>query len=128
MNLLVDTHAVIWFITDDNKLPKSTRQYIENKDNNCFISLASYWEIAIKYSLGRMFIEKDLADIFDIIEKSGFELLPVTTNHILVNAQLEFHHSDPFDRIIIAQGIVEKMTILSKDSLFKNYPAKTIWF
>ncbi len=127
MNLLVDTHAVIWFITENDKLPAKTRQLIESAENSCFISLASYWEIAIKHSLGRLYLEKPLAGIFDIIEDSGFELLPITTDHILANAQLEFHHSDPFDRIIIAQGIVEKMTIVTKDGQFKNYPIKTMW-
>ena len=116
MNLLVDTHALIWFITDDDKLPIKTKQIIENKENNCYVSIGTYWEIGIKYSIGRLDLNSDLESVFQIIEKTGFDTLPITTNQILKNATLEFHHQDPFDRIIIAQAMIEKMSIITKDS------------
>ena len=127
MNLLIDTHALIWFITDNDKLPLKTKQIIENKENNCYVSIATYWEIGIKNSIGRLDLTSDLETIFQIIEETGFEALPITTNHILENASLEFHHQDPFDRIIIAQSLTEKMTIITKDSLFENYNVPIIW-
>ncbi len=127
MNLLIDTHALIWFITDNDKLPFKTKQIIENKENNCYVSIATYWEIGIKNSIGRLDLKSDLETIFEIIEESGFETLPITTNQILRNAKLEFHHQDPFDRIIIAQSLTEKMTIITKDSQFENYNVPIIW-
>lgn len=127
MNLLIDTHALIWFITDSEKLPLNTKQIIENKENNCYVSVATYWEIGIKTSIGRLGLNADLETIFQIIEESGFETLPITTNQILKNASLEFHHQDPFDRIIIAQSLTEKMTIITKDSQFESYSVPIIW-
>lgn len=127
MNLLIDTHALIWFITNNDKLPDKTKEIIENKENDCFVSIATYWEIGIKNSIGRLNLNADLKSVFKIIEETGFDSLPITTNQILQNAVLPFHHQDPFDRIIIAQAITEKMTIVTKDSQIENYEAPTIW-
>lgn len=127
MNLLVDTHALIWFITDNNKLPINTKKFIESNDNDCYVSIATFWEIGIKNSIGRLDLNSDLQKIFRIIEESGFDILPITTNHILQNADLELYHQDPFDRIIIAQAMVEKMTIITKDTQFKNYNTPIVW-
>jgi len=127
MNLLVDTHAVIWFITEDTKLPKEIRQVIESMDNTCFVSLATYWELAIKNSLGRLDLGKPLVELFSIIEDSGFELLPIDINHVLTSATLPFHHHDPFDRIIIAQSLVEDIHIVTKDQKFQLYSTALIW-
>lgn len=127
MNLLIDTHALIWFITNNDRLPGKTKDIIENKENDCFVSIATYWEIGIKNSIGRLKLNTDLKSVFRIIEETGFDTLPITTNQILQNASLPFHHQDPFDRIIIAQAITEKMTIVTKDSQIENYNAPTIW-
>ncbi|MCD4694942.1 MAG: type II toxin-antitoxin system VapC family toxin [Bacteroidales bacterium] len=127
MDLLVDTHAIIWFITDSGKLPINSKKIIKDTKNNCYVSLATYWEIGIKHSLGRLDLKTDLESIFNLIEDTGFELLPITTNHILKNADLEFHHQDPFDRIIIAQAIIENLTIVSKDNQFDKYKIKLVW-
>jgi PIN domain nuclease of toxin-antitoxin system len=127
MNLLVDTHALIWFITDNNKLPINTRKFIESNDNDCYVSIATFWEIGIKNSIGRLDLNSDLQKIFQIIEESGFDILPITTSHILQNADLELYHQDPFDRIIIAQAIVEKMTIITIDSEFNKYNIPIMW-
>ncbi|TVQ08202.1 MAG: type II toxin-antitoxin system VapC family toxin [Bacteroidetes bacterium] len=127
MNLLIDTHALIWFITDNDKLPLKTKQIIENKENNCYVSIATYWEIGIKNSIGRLELNTDLETIFQIIEEPGFETLPITINQILKNTYLEFHHQDPFDRIIVAQSLTEKMTIITRDSQFVNYNVPIIW-
>lgn len=127
MNLLVDTHAMIWFITNDGSLPLKIKSLIKDAKNKCYVSIASYWEIGIKYSLGRIYLESDLERIFQIIEESGFVLLPVTPEHILENTKLDFHHRNPFDRIIIAQAIKENLSVITKDEQFRNYPAKVIW-
>jgi len=127
MNLLIDTHAVIWFITKDSRLPDTTLRLIESPDNNCFVSIASLWEMAIKFSLGRLNLNAELDKVFNIISETGFELLPITTTQILLNAELPFHHSDPFDRILIAQAIAENLKIVSKDGQFQNYPINLVW-
>jgi PIN domain nuclease of toxin-antitoxin system len=127
MNLLVDTHALIWFITDDKHLPLRIKQILEDRKNECYVSIATYWELAIKYSLGRLELKTTLESIFDIIENTGFEALPITPKHILENSALEFYHQDPFDRIIIAQAFIEELTIVSKDKQFKRYKVPMIW-
>lgn len=92
MNLLIDTHALIWFITDSDKLPRRTKERIENKDNVCFVSISSYWEMGIKHAIGRLELTSDLENIFRIIDLSGFIVLPITVRHILLNARLAFYH------------------------------------
>lgn len=127
MDFLLDTHAAIWFITEDIKLPQNSKALIENHKNICFVSLVTYWEIGIKYSLGRLDLNDSLERIFEIIEKSGFELLPITSSHILAASKLEFFHRDPFDRIPIGQAINENLPSMTRDSHFKNYPVHLIW-
>jgi PIN domain nuclease of toxin-antitoxin system len=104
-----------------------TKQIIEDTENNCFVSIATFWEIAIKHSLNRLNLKSDLENIFQIIEKTGFEILPITTNQILLNAGLPYHHQDPFDRIIIAQAILENLKIVSKDGYFEKYQVQLLW-
>ncbi|TKB95917.1 type II toxin-antitoxin system VapC family toxin [Pedobacter cryophilus] len=127
MDVLIDTHAVIWFITNDSKLPKKAKIIIEDINNNCYVSIASFWEIAIKNSLNRLELNESLEKVFEIIESSGLSILPITTSHILQLSRLEFHHQDPFDRIIIAQGINFNLAILSKDQHFSKYNINLIW-
>lgn len=127
MNLLIDTHVLIWFLTDDDRLPEKVKQTIESNENSCYTSIASYWEIAIKHSLGRLELFTDLENLFQIIEDSGFEPLPINKKHIIENASLEFHHQDPFDRLLIAQAIIEELSIVSKDKQFKKYKPTIIW-
>jgi len=91
------------------------------------VSIATYWEIGIKSSIGRLDLNADLKTIFKIIEDSGFATMPITPNHILENARLTFHHQDPFDRIIIAQAIMERMIIITKDSQIELYDGSTLW-
>ena len=127
MDYLLDTHAIIWFITDDKKLPSKCKEIIENTENNCFVSLSSYWEIAIKHSLDKLTLNTDLRKVFTIIQESLITKLPINEEHILTSSKQEFHHRDPFDRLIIAQAITENLTILSIDSQFSKYPVKVMW-
>lgn len=103
MNILLDTHTVIWAITDNDRLADEPRKLIEDTSNNCIVSIASLWEMGIKFSIGKLKLKNNLQHTFQIIEKTGFIILPIDPKHIAVNAQLKFHHRDPFDRIIIAQ-------------------------
>lgn len=127
MNLLLDTHAVIWFITEDDQLPKKAKDLIQNTENECFVSIVSLWEMGIKHSLGRLDLNATLQKIFELIDKSGFILMPITPTHILANATLGFYHRDPFDRLIIAQAKSEELYLISGDRMFKKYPVNVLW-
>lgn len=126
MNLLLDTHIVIWFISNDSKLSKKVKNLIEDSNNKCFVSIATYWEISIKYALGRLNLNSSIEKIFNIIEESGFEILPITLNHILQLSKLEHHHNDPFDRLIISQSITENLQVISNDNYFPAYKIQLI--
>lgn len=126
MNLLLDTHIVIWFISNDSKLSKKVKNLIEDSNNKCFVSIATYWEISIKYALGRLNLNSSIEKIFNIIEESGFEILPITLNHILQLSKLEHHHNDPFDRLIISQSITENLQVISNDNYFPAYEIQLI--
>lgn len=127
MQLLLDTHALIWFINGDKSLSEKARNLIKNLENECFVSIASVWEIAIKLSLGKLELNCSFNDLSKLLIESEIEILPISFEHINYLLSLEFHHRDPFDRIIISQGIIEKMAIVTKDDNFINYRVKTIW-
>lgn len=127
MDLLLDTHALIWFINGDNQLPNKSIEIIKNIEVRCFVSIASIWEIAIKISLRKLELNGGFDEISEIITRYDIELLPLTFDHIQKLLELDFHHRDPFDRIIIAQGLVEKMTIVTKDENFPKYGVQLIW-
>ena len=127
MDLLLDTHALIWFINGDNQLPDKSVNLIKNLENKCFVSIATVWEIAIKLSLGKLDLNGGFDEISKIMRHYDFELLPITFEHIQKLLTLDFHHRDPFDRIIISQGLVEKLTVITKDENFPKYNLEIVW-
>ena len=127
MKLLLDTHAFIWYVEDSNKLPEATRETIKSEENTILISIASLWEIAIKTSLEKLTLKVSIEEIVNLIIKNGFELLPILPVHIIKNNILEFHHRDPFDRMIIAQGLSEEIVIVGKDEMFDKYNVTRVW-
>jgi len=128
MSFLLDTHTFIWFINGDSSfLPTKVVNEIKNLDNQCFISVASLWEIAIKIKLDKLSLISDFKKISGFLSENQIEILPITFDHILALNNLEFHHRDPFDRIIISQAISEDLTILTKDRNFSSYEAKIFW-
>ena len=127
MQLLLDTHPFIWFINGDNQLPEKVKKIITNSDNECFLSIASIWEIAIKTSLGKLELKSDFDKITDFLVANSIETLPIKFNHLQTLLKLEYYHRDPFDRIIISQGIAENLIVLSKDASFDEYPMKLVW-
>lgn len=124
---LLDTHTLIWFIEGSKELSQTARQTIETENADNYVSIASLWEIAIKVSLGKLELKTPFNQIDRQIIQNGFEVLPVTFEDTLIVSTLPFHHRDPFDRIIIAQAITNKLTIISKDGLFSSYTTKVIW-
>lgn len=115
MNVLLDTHAVIWFLTEDDQLPKNVKIFIQNRSNPCYVSIASLWEMAIKHSIGKLDLNTSLVNILDLITESGFEILPIKPQHLLALTDLPFHHRDPFDRLNIGQAFSEGFKVVSSD-------------
>lgn len=127
MQLLLDTHAFIWFISGDQALPQRALNAIKDTDNKCYISIASIWEIAIKFSLKKLELKSDFDNIIDFLAANDIEILPINFQHLQKVTALEFHHRDPFDRLIIAQGLVENLTIITKDEHFPSYTDRLLW-
>ena len=128
MELILDTHTFIWFVNGDKNLTTKAREAIEEYPSNfSYISIASLWEMAIKISLDKLEIRYPFEQILTQLYENGFEILPITFEHVLVVSELPFHHRDPFDRLIVAQAMTEKMTIISKDESFDDYEVKRLW-
>lgn len=127
MELLLDTHAFIWFFEGDNRLTAKVKNLIADSSNKCFISIGSIWEMAIKSSLNKLDLQGDFDQIAAFINENDVELLPITFGHVQRLLSLNFHHRDPFDRIIIAQALSENLTIATKDTVFHEYGVKLIW-
>lgn len=127
MKYLLDTHALIWFLNGDEKLSIKSKETIENQKNSKFISIATIWEIAIKISLNKFKYEKGFKKFLDLIDKNGFEIIPMSFNHALTVATLKFIHRDPFDRLIVAQAMTDNLAIITKDEHIQKYDIHTIW-
>ncbi len=128
MRVLLDTHAFLWWVDDAPTLSRKARAAIADPDNECLLSLASCWEMAIKLSLGKLrlpgaierFIPEQLA-------ANAFRQLAIEFRHVAKVATLPFHHRDPFDRLLAAQAIDERCAIVSADPIFRKYGVKRIW-
>lgn len=128
MRVLLDTQALLWFLLDDQRLSPHAITVIANLDNEVLISPASYWEIAIKISIGKYSLPEPYAEFMEReLAGNGFSILPIEVKHTAALINLPFHHRDPFDRIIIAQGIAEGIPIISIDAAFRAYPVPSIW-
>ncbi len=128
MRLLLDTHTFIWFFTGNPKISNQVRVLIENEDNEKLLSTASIWEIAIKQSTGKLsFYLPFEVFITQQLSLNDFTLLEIKIDHLAVVATLPFHHRDPFDRLLIAQAMVEQIPILSTDSAFDSYLIQRLW-
>lgn len=127
-DLLLDTHALLWFLNGDEQLSSNSQDAILNPLNRKYISIVSLWEIAIKISLKKLHFDGNIAEILKLIERNGFELLPISPKYILVLESLPYHHRDPFDRMLIASAISENMKIVSVDDIFYLYDnLEVIW-
>jgi PIN domain nuclease of toxin-antitoxin system len=127
MNLLLDAHTFIWFVSGDSNLSLKARQEIENPGNLIFFSIASLWEMSLKIKIGKLSIQKPFEEVINDVTENGIEILPISFTHLIENTKLPFHHRDPFDRIIISQSIVENMNIVSRDAIFDKYLSSRIW-
>ena len=128
MRLLLDTHTFLWFVTDDSLLSPSAKSLIGDSTNEILVSPASYWEVAIKVSLGKYPLQVPFEQFFiEGIEGNDFSILPIGIQHATVLATLPMHHKDPFDRMIVAQAIAESVPVLSIDAAFDPYGVTRLW-
>lgn len=128
MKILLDTHAFIWWDSDPAKLSPNALTLIRDQSNALLFSVASAWEMQIKLQLGKLKLTLPLAEIIEGQERANnIQLLPVVLEHVLELANLPRHHKDPFDRLLIAQGIVEGAAIVSNDPEFPKYPVRVLW-
>lgn len=127
MNLLLDTQSLLWFVLEDTRLSKIARESIVAA-SMVFVSPASYWEIAIKISLGKYALPKPFEEYWEEqMNINGFTILPIAVAHAAKLVHLPFHHRDPFDRLIIAQAQVEEIPVVSSDLQFDLYAIERIW-
>jgi PIN domain nuclease of toxin-antitoxin system len=128
MRVLIDTHIFIWYIQNSERLPSSVATYINDGKNDILLSIASVWEMAIKQSTGKLNLGIPYASfIEEQMRLNSMELLPLRLDHLEVVTTMPFHHRDPFDRLLIAQAMLEDIVIISADSIFSSYPVQRIW-
>ncbi len=128
MNLLLDTHAFLWWDSARDKLPQKVLEACESPENSLFLSVASVWEIQIKHGLGKLNLSVPLPQLVaDQQRDNGLEILPVNLPHLWALGTLPTHHNDPFDCLLIAQARSENMLMVSADEKFKQYPIEIFW-
>ena len=128
MRMLLDTHAFLWFILDDPKLSSTARQLIEDPVNEVEISPASYWEIAIKIKLEKYALPEPYREFMESqLAANDFHILPIEPRHTALLCTMPLHHRDPFDRLIVAQGLQEGVPVVSVDSQLDAYSVERLW-
>ena len=125
---ILDTHALLWFVSGDPKLSPKAKSVIENADNEIALSSAAVWEISIKSQIGKIRLHKELDQLIsEILQLYNFTPLAITIPHVIRVNSLPEIHRDPFDRVLVAQSIAENMPLITADPLIKKYKIKTIW-
>lgn len=127
MKFLLDTHSLIWFVEGNTDLSKKARTTITDPQNQKYVSIASLWEIAIKLTKKKPGFGVSLGELYYFLEVSEIEILPVDIRHLNALLHLPRHHNDPFDRMMIAQAITEKLTLISTDRAFPAYDIELFW-
>lgn len=128
MKYLLDTHAFLWFISNDNRLSKKANALIRDRSNELYFSSASAWEISIKAGLGRLSIKDEMESfLLDQLSENGILSMPITIPHAAYISKLPEIHKDPFDRILVAQSIIEEMPLISRDRTVKKYDVNVLW-
>ncbi|RQP14959.1 MAG: type II toxin-antitoxin system VapC family toxin [Parapedobacter sp.] len=124
---LLDTHAFIWYINGDSALSSKAIEAIGATAGNNYVSVASLWEIAVKISLGKLELKQLFSRVAKEIERNGFQILPIVFDDVLQVTTLPFFHKDPFDRLLVAQSITNRLQIITKDQYFIQYPIDVLW-
>ena len=127
MRALLDTHAFLWWFEDDRRLSVRAREAIADATDG-YLSVASCWEMAIKVSRNKLTLAKPIERLVpEQLGLNGFQLLPIDLDDVARVATLPFHHRDPFDRLLVAQALDERLTLVSADPVFKKYGVKRVW-
>ena len=128
MKYLLDTHTLLWFLKGDKKLSDKALRLIDSPRNSKFLSIVSLWEIAVKVSLGKLVLNKPFEKLFpEQLHFNRIEILDITVDSLIKLTTLPFHHRDPFDRLIIAQALVEDLPIIGTDAAFDAYGISREW-
>jgi PIN domain nuclease of toxin-antitoxin system len=128
LNLLLDSHAFLWFVANDPKLSIAAKAAIEAPTNRKWVSVASLWEITIKVSIGKLSLADPVAPfLVRELASNKFSTLDINIDHLAALSNLPFHHRDPFDRIIVSQAIADSISIVSTDVALDAYGVRRIW-
>ena len=128
MKLLLDTHAFLWWVAASGELSRKAQSAVASARNECFVSVASGWEIAIKVSLGNLRIESSLDRFLpEQLAANGFQPLAIDLKHTARVAVLPFHHRDPLDRLLAAQALEEELAMVTADPVFAKYGVRRVW-
>jgi PIN domain nuclease of toxin-antitoxin system len=128
MNLLLDTHTLLWFLSGDPRLSAKAKNLIDDAHNEQFVSIVNLWEITIKHSLGRLALPVPLPDLLAFPATTPqFQLLPIQAAHLLTLDGLPHHHKDPFDRLLVAQAITENIPLISIGVALDAYGVQRFW-
>ncbi len=124
MKLLLDTHAALWFLTDDDRMGENAKQHLSDDSNQVLLSAAVVWEIAIKRALGKLVAPKEY---LSLLLGADVQPLPISVDHAEAVEELPAHHGDPFDRMLVAQALLEGAAIVSRDEVLRRYGATLVW-
>jgi PIN domain nuclease of toxin-antitoxin system len=127
VNLLVDTHALLWFAAGDRRLSRAARRAMEADDAGLLVSAASVWEMAIKASLGRLRLPTSVDRYVEAKLAEGYRVLPVTGTHAAAVERLPWHHRDPFDRLRAPHAALERLPVVTRDGVFSKSGGTTVW-
>lgn len=128
MRVLVDTHVFLWWVEGDRALPAKARAALADQENECLISMVSAWELAIKAGLGKLKLALPVKRyVVEHVAANGFRMLDIQMAHVGRVETLDPHHGDPFDRLLIAQALEEKLPVVTADPVFRKYGVKRIW-
>jgi PIN domain nuclease of toxin-antitoxin system len=128
VDLLLDTHTFLWFIDDDPRLSETAARHIGDPAARVLVSVVTAWEIAIKVSTGKLTLDRPLTRLWpESLAQNEFEILDVRSEHVMALSPLPLHHRDPFDRLLIAQAISDRLQLVSADAAFDAYPVERIW-
>lgn len=125
MNVLLDTHVLLWALYDSSRLSLAAKETIASSP--CVVSIASLWELSIKHSLRKLELKQSVVEIADICSKNHIVLLGIKPEHCHRTGELPFIHRDPFDRLLVAQALEEDLALVSKDQYASQYGVRTVW-
>ncbi len=127
MRLLFDTHVIIWYFERSPALSVKAKSFIENPNNDLYVSIASIWEMSIKVNLGKLKLAYPIRDVTDKLRDKGVAFIPIYEERAISAGMLPLHHRDPFDRMLISQANRERMTLVTRDEIFQRYDVSVMW-